>query len=388
MDKDLLEQASKAIAEKVTESVTEKVISEASGKIVEKTVESVMAKLSSEKNLFGSSKEDKEAEKASDAAKFLKAKVFGDRETMKSLNTGTATDGTELVPEYYQSTIVRIAKEYGLARRKGRVVPVQGKTYWPTLTDISAYKIGERGRITAGKPVTGQFILDPEKLAVVVPMSRELLQDANIDVVNAIAALAAEAFAKLEDDMAFGIGASSAGEGIFKKNGVPSKTLTGTAFSDATFEELLEATELLDESVVNSAEWVFSRSVFNILRKKRFEISSDKQEFIFGAPSQDAPATLWDLVYNLHRSMPKLADSAADTNFIALANFNDLFIGDRQEMTMDITTEATIVDTDGSTTRYLFQDDMVGIRFIQRLDIDLANHTKSFARVKTAAAGS
>lgn len=63
-----------------------------------------------------------------------------------------------------------------------------------------------------------------------------------------------------------------------------------------------------------------------------------------------------------------------------------MLFADKREYSLDISQEATITDTDGTTPINLFQQDMSAVRVLERIDIALAEPSKAFVVVKTAAA--
>lgn len=98
------------------------------------------------------------------------------------------------------------------------------------------------------------------------------------------------------------------------------------------------------------------------------------------------PATLWNFPVEFSSIMPKTTDgSQAGTKFLTLANFDYMMFGDRKQVTVEISKDATVTDTDGSTAINLFEQDMSAVRVIERVDIQLAEADKAFAVLKTAA---
>ncbi len=67
--------------------------------------------------------------------------------------------------------------------------------------------------IPASKPTIGQNTFTIKKVAGIVPMSNELLKDANVDTMNILSMIFAESLTKYEDE--WGILGKNAGEGIF-----------------------------------------------------------------------------------------------------------------------------------------------------------------------------
>lgn len=382
------QKAMEALSKSVGESITP-IVTKAAVDAAVKAVEEMPALASLQK-----SEEDNRKAHEEKAIGYFKGVVNGDRGEVrkhaKALagNEGTAGEGQEWAPEYFEGQIVEVAPKYGLVRQKAQKVPLAGrKVTWPTGGEVEAFKVDELGNYKARKPASGSFIMEPEKLGVLIPVSKELIEDNNLTLglINYLNTVAGRAFAKLEDAMAFGLDGSSSGEGIFKKTGVPEKVIAGTAFTDVTFEELLEGTELLDDDVEGNIEWIMSRSFRNILLSKRLEVGTDLQEFIFGNPGAGQPRTLWDYPMTLHRSMPKRTDSDPETHFTALCSWDNVYFGDRRQYKVELSDVATIKGTDDNTLIHAFMQDIVVLKFSERVDIELANHTKAFARFKTAA---
>jgi len=321
------------------------------------------------KDIFGTDSEDLKL-----GAKLVDAKK-------KDLDTGTAGSGEEIAPVAYGNEVIRIAGKYGVARQNSRVITLPAKTFkLPTLGNVIAYRVNEKGAITASSPLTGELEFNTKKLAVMIICSIETIEDANIDVLNWLTLLAGEALAKKEDEWAFrGL---AAGEGIFRNASVPAYILgTGKdAFEDVTFDDPLSAMSLVDENVVGNLIWLSSFSMFNHFRSLKNAVTG---EYIYQNPGQGMPNVIWNQPVKLSNVMPKLSDSAAESAFMAGYDPNYLMIGDRKAITVEFSKEATVTSSDGETTINLFEQDMVAIKFTERLDIQLAEPAKAFVRLET-----
>lgn len=381
--KALIAELQKGVAESILEPVTKAAVE----KIREEMSQVVQASMPK-------SEVEKQKELKEQAVKYFTGVVNNDREMVRGNskaaygNVGTAGEGGNIAPEYFENNIIEIANVNGLVRQRATNIPLPGKKVtWPTGGSVEAFKVTEGSTIKARKPAFGNFSMEPEKLGLIIPVSRELIEDSSLipGLMEYLNRIAGRAFAKLEDAMGLGLAGSSAGEGVLKKSGVPVHTIAGTTFSSITFEELLEAQGDLDENVRDGAEYIMSRSIEDQLRKKTFAISSDKIGFIWGNPVSGQPRTLWDLPVNRHPDMPKNGDSAVDTKFIALVNWEYMYFGDRRAYAIEQSTVASIVGTDDSTELNAFTQDLVFLKFTERIDIELAQHTKAFSTVKTAA---
>ena len=366
----IVEQITSEVAKQVTPGITKEVLA---------TVKDGLAELRNIKDEAGMKKEAQ-----TKAASFLQAVVSNDRAKIKDLSGGNTNEGAELVPEYFASELIRVANKYGVIRRNARRMPLAGKTSYPTASGVVAYRVEGMAKITSSAVSTDNVTLDAQKLAALVPVDNDLLADANVDVVDLIALLAGEALAKKEDE--WGILGLAAGEGIFQNASVPSRDLEAgnTSYEDATWKDLLLLQNLLDEDAVEGAKYLMSRSLWNTFRAKT--VSDTDARFIFQDPGANTPATIWSLPVEWSKVMPKPADAVqANKAFMALANFDYMMFGDRKQVTLDITTEATVTSTDGNTSLNLFERDMSAVRLIERVDIQLAEAAKAFAVMTTSA---
>lgn len=337
------------------------------------------------KDVFGADSDAKAKQEAKQkSADFVKAVFAKDLAQVKALSEGSNTDGGYLVPEYFASEITRVAGLYGVARRNARVVPVSGwKTNMPTAGSVTAYRVAEKGAITSSAPSIGRVTLTLKKVATMIPVSNELLRDANVATVDLLAKLSAEAFGKYEDEWAF-LG-KGAGEGIFQDTDVPAYTMASTkdAYSDVTFDDLIGVMDKVNEGALSGAKWYMSFSVFNILRQLKY--SAGTASYILQEPGAGQPATIWNFPVEFVSVMPKASDeSQAGKPFIAFGNLDYMLIGSAGQYEMTVSQEATVTDTDGTTAINLFEQDMSAVRVIERIDIELAEADKAFAVCKTA----
>lgn len=362
----------------------QKVLEELKGGITKDVFEKLMAELPNRKDIFGGQgKEAKALESREKSAEYLKALYEGDSARLKAMSVGTNTDGGYLAPDYFASEVIRVAGNYGLVRRFARPWQMSGKTEKvPTAGSVTTYRVNEKAKATASQPTIGQVTLTAKKLVAMIPVSNELLEDANINLVDLLTILAGESLSKKEDD--WGLNGLASGEGILQNASVPILTLGSgdVTYGAADFNDLLDAMNLVDENAIGNARWVSSFSVFNAFRK----IQDTTHEPILQNPGGGQPATLWNFPVTFSPVMPKTTDgSQAGKKFMTLANFDYMMFGDRKQVSVEISREATITDTDGSTAINLFEQDMSAVRVIERVDIQLAMPDLAFAVLKTAA---
>ncbi len=372
-------QEDKKELETITNAVTEEVIKHFEA---EKAVR---------KNIFGGEDKDIKSEieaKKKDAAEYLKALANNDKATTKALSSGGSTSGAELVPTYVSDQFITVAQKYGLVRQYANKWPMQGiNENIPTISNITSYRLAsDTAAVTASEPTTGALQLRAKTVGVIIPVSKVLLQNSSIALVDAITMLAGKAIAKLEDQWGFlGLGA---GEGIFQTVGVPTVNLGSgnTTYAKVTAEDLLSLQDAVDENFFGDRmRWIMSRSILNNFRKLRANVSTDKQGFLFENFGGTMPGTMWDIPFDTSAVMPKNSDnSQAGKPFMALVDYDNLVHGDAMQYTMEISDQATITDTDGHTLINLFQQNMVALKVWGLVDIEVANPTKAHAILAAA----
>lgn len=358
--------------------------------ITEEVFKKLKEDLPNRKDIFGGvirqpDEKSQDIEGKEKAAEYIKA-VFGrDTAQVKALSEGTAADGGYIVPEAFSTELIRIAPNYGVVRRMARNYPVPGdgyKIHLPTVGSVTVSRVNEKAVIPSSQPTFGRSTITIKKIAGLVPMSNELLKDANMDTVNILTTLFAEAFAKYEDEWGF-LG-KGAGEGIFQNTSVPVVQMaTGLdTYVEIDQDHLLDLLGSIDEAALTGARWFMSFSVFIALM--RLEDSTGRK--LITEPTGTQPATLFGLPITFVRAMPKTSDgSQPATKFLAVGNLDYMLFADKKEYELKISQEATITDTDGTTPINLFEQDMSAVRVIERVDIALAEAAKAFAVLKTGA---
>jgi HK97 family phage major capsid protein len=393
-------------AQKALAHLKSEVLGEAVPAVTEQVLETIEKNSSIREKLFGKEeKQGSKAEKLFEAKQhtanilkalhnkdFASARAISDEFGSKAMSEGTDTAGGYAVPEIWADEVIRLAPEYGVVRRNAKIVNMSGvgdKRKYPTAGSVTAYRVNENTKITSSSPTLGQVTLEPEQVATLIPVSNLLLQDANVGVIDLLTVLSAEALANKEDT--WGFKGEAAGEGIFQNTSVPVHTLaTGnTTYVKTQPEDLLDIMSKVDESALPNAKWYMSFSVFIGLLKQRADAVSagdSKGNFLITPPAGNMPATLWGYPVEFVKVLPKTSDaSQAGTAYIAFGDLNYMYLGDKMTMSVDISTEATVTDTDGSTLLNLFERNMSAVRVIERIDIQLAEAGKAFAIGKTNA---
>lgn len=307
--------------------------------------------------------------------KFFKAMIGGDVQTCRAmhdeakvkanLSEGTTTAGGYLVPDEFKAEILRLAPTYGVIRRESRAIPMMTDVLnIPSAgtTDQSAIWTNEAAQILQTNPTFDQITLTINKLAAIPKVTNELLADAQVPIIQYLAELIAEQFAKAEDEQGFN-GTGSPFTGVLAATGVPTTPHAGgTGFICLSYADLATATGNIYDTALANAKFYFNRTLVAHIRSR---ITTT------GAPIFD-PTTRTLLGYPLvwGERLPGLSTSTATTDATAYAIFGDLrkaiLFGERGSIQMKISDQAT-VDSDN-----LFEKDMSALRMIERVAIGVA----------------
>lgn len=391
----ILDDLKKGVVEDVKPEIREQVTA-VSKEMVDETVKRLKEELPLRKDFNGSGSDDAaKAEERNEQLKDFKdlvkavahkdisqAKTISAKYATKALSEGTDSAGGYTVPTVLLNEISRLIPQVGKFRADATVLPVQtNKLTIPTVGSVTVTRTGEGVAKTASQPTFGKVDVVVKKIAAIIPLTDELIEDSPQTLLTLMGQLGAEAMAKYEDEWGF-LG-KAAGEGIFQNTSVPVYTLaTGKdTYAEMDVSDALAAIGTVDEAVLPGAKWYMSFSVLASLWGKK----DSNGQFLVSAPTEGRPATLFGFPIETVNVLPKTSDaSQPGTKFMVFGNLKGAVIADRQQLTIDVSNEASITDTDGSTAVNLWQQDMTAIRLVKREDIVIPQPT-SFVVVKTAA---
>lgn len=319
---------------------------------------------------------EKKDKKADDKTReFLKALFAGDKARAKALTTsdsGSSPDDAQaglLVPEELRAEVLRIAEDqYGIARREMFYLPFSGPGNTrkiPALgTSVSVFWTGETAKKTSTQPKFSIVEQTLKKLAAIVPMSEEILEDSAINLTQLVGALFAEAVAK-EEDLQFFAGTGSPWTGILNNGSVNvvHQEVAG-GITKLSADDLLSMIDATPAGALNGAKFYMHRTVLSVIRK----LKDTNKQYIFQNPGGSQPATIWNYPFELVEAMPKASDVEIGDPYIIFGNLKQgCVFGDKQQLRVKLLEEATITDTDGQTEINLAEQDMVALRIVERV---------------------
>ena len=139
------------------------------------------------------------------SVEFFSALYLGDKQKLQILSEGTAADGGYLVPEEFANVIIEDIRDINVMRQIASVMTTNTDTvHIPSL--VSRPRAAWRAEKATKNTSTATFsenVLTPYSVAAIVPLSNELVADAQLGVggsiVNYIAGLMSTAIAETEE---------------------------------------------------------------------------------------------------------------------------------------------------------------------------------------------
>lgn len=343
------------------------------------------------------STDDENVEKKEKCAKFLKALYAHDvneLKSMKAMNESVGSAGGFLVPAEFAAEINRIEEDYGLVRKFCYIRKMKGDTLnVPTLaTSVTVTWPGEGNAGTASQPVLNNVVLSAKTMTGITVYSNELLEDADVSVVDELADLFAEAFAGEEDKQGL-VGTGSPFTGILSDSSVTVVTMASgqDTFAEMTLDDLRDLITNVKSSVLPTAMYIMHRVVWGLVQKLKQNnqsVSTFQNPIItMGPGTMDGQAGngfglrpagyLWGYPVYLNDQMPSV--TAVSTKYVIFGSLRKgLFFGDRRQMTVKMSEEGVV----GGVS--LLETNQAAIRMTQRVAITVGLGG-CFAVLKTAA---
>jgi len=324
------------------------------------------------------SQEDKIKEKHARYNTYLKgftnAILSGDDAMAKEMTTdstgspfaGYAVD-SELSVEIRHLTSV-----YGVARREFFSTPLSKNSYEANAlaTDVTVAWVAEAAVIPSTQIVLSQQELKLKKLAAIVTLTRELIEDEEVDLFSFIATRVAEGFAQAEDRAFFmGTGGADTANGGFtgitQNASVPVVRLTG-ALSTITVEKVYEMQDVLPEGAHANAKYYGNRTVKSLVRL----LKDGASQYIYNDPINNSGfATLAGKPFVSVEVMTRAADVAA-TDGVALL-LGDLrkssILGYKNGLVADRFNAGTVRNVAADADINLITTDREAVRFVSRV---------------------
>ena len=288
------------------------------------------------------------------------AVLGGDTYKVKELTTGDA--GENIVDSELSAEIRHLQTQYGVARREFFTTQLSKNSYDANalVTDVSVGWVDEGAVISTVSVDLSQTELKLKKLAAIAAMSRELLQDQEIDLFSFVAGRVAEGFAKAEDE-AFFIGDGSSTYGGF--TGLLENANVDTVVGNITVAKIYEMIDTLPQGAHANAKFYAHRSQLSVIR----QLKDGANQYIYNNPlAASGTPTLDGYPLVLVEAMPS---STSDDDGLML--FGDLrrssILGYRGGIAVDRSNSAVVRNQDNDGDVNTFTTDREAVRWVTRV---------------------
>lgn len=271
---------------------------------------------------------------------FFKALVYShndpaSQQVLRALVEGTDSEGGYLVPEELRSEVFRVLPDISVMRRIGRVIPMQSDTLLLTTLTArpTAYWTAEYASKSTTSAEFGRVTLNPADLVCLLPVSEQLLADANINMVQFITELFAEAIAVAEDTAFF------TGSGTGQPRGINQETLAQVdALGALSFDHILGVIDSVPQRSTQSPRAAFVGHRY--MKRKLRSIKDTSNNYIWrdgqggvggGGESKRLPDTLYGYPFYEQNDLPQ--------SELYFGDWSNYIIGDRQAVSVRTTTE-------------------------------------------------
>jgi HK97 family phage major capsid protein len=297
-----------------------------------------------EKLVLGSDKTGLSDAQKTEFAKFVKAVVTKANEALIGEQD---TRGGYLVPTEVANAILRIAATVGVAisqcaRWDMTSDELDIPAYGGTFLEGEYLGVDAQGNVTGITFKSARLIAKSWQLAFVV--SKDLLAEATPAVGEWLIALAAEALANMVDKQVF-VGTGAPFVGILSHNGVTGYSMANgnTAFGNyKVVDDSSDVIANIEESVLDSAAFYFSRTVWAKLRSQKDTAGNyllpQLGSLLSINPRNGGPRPAGEIlgfpVYTV-RHLPPFSASGNDKKFGVFGSLKAVALGMKGEMEMD-----------------------------------------------------
>lgn len=294
-------------------------------------------------------------------------------DVIKALEASTATAGGVLVQEEVSSDFIDLLTPRAVVRSFGTVVMpmTSGGMTVPKLTSAStAYYIGENKDAVKSQPSFGMKKLNARKLAVLVPISNDLLRRGGPRVAQIVRNDALRS-AALKEDVSFlrGVGTEYTPKGL-RWQAAAANIIAATGGSSPTLESVTgdmgNLILQLEEANVafSNPGWVLSPRTAMYLMTLRDSLGR------FAFRDEMMTGKLWGWPFKKTTQIPRNLGTGGDESEIYLVDFDDVIIGDTLRLEVAVSTEASYKDENNDLVS-AFSLDQTVMRVLLEHDIVL-----------------
>ena len=188
---------------------------------------------------------------------------------LNALQVGTDSEGGYLVPDEYEKTLIKKLGEINVFRQIAHVINTGSGNHLIPVEDSkgSAYWVAEEGAVTESDSVFSQVTLSAYKLATLMKISDELLNDSVFD----LASYAADVFARRigdKEEEAFCVGdGNGKPTGVFHATAGASAGVTAASVSAIVADELISLYYAVKPAYRGKGVWLMNDATEAVIKK-------------------------------------------------------------------------------------------------------------------------
>ena len=247
-------------------------------------------------------------------------------DVQNALQVGTDAEGGYLVPSEFERTLVQALEEQNIFRQLARVITTaSGDRKIPVVASKgTASWVEEEGTIPESDDAFGQVSIGVYKLATVIKISEELLNDSIFNLEQYIAREFARRIGTKEEEAFFTGDGSGKPTGIFATSGGAGLGVTAAATSAITFDEIMDLYYSLKSPYRRNAVFVTNDATVKAIRKLK---DGNGQYLWQPAVTVGEPDTLFGRPIRTSSYVPTITGGA---KVLAFGDFSYYWVADRQ----------------------------------------------------------
>lgn len=282
-----------------------------------------------------------------------------------TLIEGTDSLGGYLVPEEFSNQIILLESQDSIIRNLARIFPMNTlvRNIPKQLTDVSVYWTGEGAEKTETNPTFTRLVQTAKKMATIVKMTDELMEDESVGIDNLIQSLIASAMADEEDRIAFVGDVSGLGDpfnGVLYAASVNSVT-QGAA--NMVGDDIINIITSLNAKYRKGATLVTSTDGLKLIMK----LKDQEDNYIWNPPTTVTPRSIWGYPYEISDEILSTYGGGTETAILFGNWKKHYFVSDKGGLEVKSSISATDV---GSASA--FMEDETWFRFKKRISLDVA----------------
>jgi HK97 family phage major capsid protein len=255
----------------------------------------------------------------------MRSKAAG-YEVLNALQVGTDSEGGYLVPDEFERTLVEALQEENIFRTMAKMIQTaSGDRKIPVVaTKGTASWVDEEGAIPESDDAFGQVSIGAYKLATMIKVSEELLNDSVFNLESYIAREFARRIGAKEEESFFIGNGTGKPTGIFNATGGAELGVTAASATAITVDEIMDLFYSLKSPYRKNAVFVMNDATVKAIRKLK---DGNGQYLWQPSISAGQPDTILNRPVKTSAYVPTIA---AGAKTIAFGDFGYYWIADRQ----------------------------------------------------------